>query len=75
MRRHREQQVSEEVRVLNVPEAEGNEEGLLLNSMNWDFGQPLSNAGMEMDTSIGQEGDWEECDKIYRELLDGVRRV
>lgn len=44
-----------------------------LDSMNWDFSQPLSNAGGEMDTKA--EGDWEECDEIYHELLNGVRRV
>lgn len=74
MRRHREQQASEEVRVLNIPEIEEEEE-LGINSMNWDFGQPLSNAGGEMDAGPAQEEDWEECDGIYHELLDGVRRV
>jgi hypothetical protein len=72
MRRHREQQASEEVRVLNVPEIE---EETPFDAMNWDFGQPLSNAGGEMEPNKEQEGEWVECNEIYHELLDGVRRV
>ncbi|KAF9059288.1 hypothetical protein BDP27DRAFT_1371644 [Rhodocollybia butyracea] len=72
MRRHRDQ-TTEEIRVLNIPEIEEEGEQVLLDSMNWDFSQPLSNTGGEMDAQA--EGDWEECDEIYHELLNGVRRV
>lgn len=75
MRRHRDQRGQEELCVLNVPEIEGDEIEILPNSMNWDFSQPVSNAGGEMDSGNGQEGEWEECDEIYHELLDGVCRV
>lgn len=72
MRRIRENQASEEVRVLNVPEIEGNDAEF--GSINWDLPLPLSNAGGELGNLEG-EGDWEECDEIYQELLNGVRRV